>query len=257
MLREGWQSPAFLFFRPMKRLRALLPLLVLFAIGVLLLASGALERFDPHDLAADEARLRGDLALHPWLGALVQVFATALVVATGVPGGIVLVLAGGMLFGTVVGTLLSSTGAVLGASLLFLASRRAFAAGTRPPPTLATRLRAGYLAHPFSYTMFLRLVPLFPFGATSIALAWLGCPPWLFLIATAIGGTVMIAFESALGAGLSATIAREGTVSLSVLAHREILLPLLGIALLALAPVAVGAWRDRRARATTGNGPDD
>src|SRR5690606_23206629 len=97
---------------PMNRLRALLPLLVLFAVGLALLASGVLDRFDPHDLAADEAVLRGDLASHPWLGALLQVFAIALVIATGVPGGIVVVLAGGMLFGTVLGTLLSSIGAL-------------------------------------------------------------------------------------------------------------------------------------------------
>ena len=49
-----------------------------------------------------------------------------LAISTGIPGVIVLILAGGMLFGTVYGTILSSIGVTLGALTLFLASRHAF-----------------------------------------------------------------------------------------------------------------------------------
>lgn len=227
----------------MNRLRAFLPLLLLLAIGAGLYASGVLQRFDPHHVAQDEAMLRSGLAGHPWLGALFQVGALALVIATGVPGGIVIVLAGGMLFGTVIGTILSTIGAMIGATVLYYASRMAFASGTREAPPLVERLRTGYLAHPFSYTLFLRLVPFFPFGAVSVALAWLRCPLWIFLVASAIGGVVMIAFESALGAGLTETIAREGRVSFGILAHRSVYLPLLGMAVVALVPIVVARFR--------------
>lgn len=227
----------------MNRLRAFLPLLLLLAIGAGLYASGLLQRFDPHHLAQEEAMLRSSLAGHPLLGASFHVGALALVVATGVPGGIVLVLAGGMLFGTVLGTILSTLGAMIGATALYYAGRMAFAGGTREAPPLVERLRAGYLAHPFSYTLFLRLVPFFPFGAASVALAWLRCPLWIFLVASAIGGAVMIAFESALGAGLTETIAREGQVTLGILAHRSVYLPLLGMAAMALVPIALGRLR--------------
>lgn len=227
----------------MNRLRAFLPLLLLLAIGAGLYASGLLQRFDPHHVAEDEAMLRSGLAGHPWIGALFQVGALALVIATGVPGGIVLVLAGGMLFGPVLGTVLSTIGALSGATVLYLASRMAFSGGTRAAPPLAERLRAGYLAHPFSYTLFLRLVPFFPFGAVSVALAWLRCPLWIFLLASALGGAVMIGFETALGAGLTETIAREGQVSLGILAHRSVYLPLLGMAVVALVPVVAGRIR--------------
>jgi uncharacterized membrane protein YdjX (TVP38/TMEM64 family) len=227
----------------MNRLRAFLPLLVLLAIGALLYASGVLDRFDPHNVAQDEAVLRSGLAHHPWLGPLVLIGAIALVIATGVPGGILLVLAGGMLFGTLAGTILSTIGALIGATVLYFASRMAFAGGVRKAPPLVERLRAGYLAHPFSYTLFLRLVPFFPFGAVSVALAWLRCPLWIFLGASALGGSVMIAFETALGAGLTETIAREGQVSFGLLAHRSVYLPLLGMALFALVPIVVGRLR--------------
>ena len=53
----------------------------------------------------------------------------------------------------------------------------------------------------------------------------------------------MIAFETALGAGLTETIAREGAVSLNILAHRRVLLPLLGMAVLALVPIVLSRLR--------------
>ena len=230
----------------MKRLRAFLPLLVLVAIGVALLASGALDRLDPHRIAQEEVDLRASIALHPLLAGLAQIALMALAIATGIPGAVVVVLAGGMLFGVVEGTLLSSLGTTLGALVLFLASRSAFAQGGGNAPALVERLRAGYAAYPVSYAMFMRLVPFFPFGGVTIALAALRCPLWLFLLATASGGSVMIAFETALGAGLTETITREGTVSLNLFAHRSVWLPVLGMAVLALAPVVLAQLRRGR-----------
>lgn len=229
----------------MNRLRAFLPLLALVAVGVAVLASGALGHVDPQRLAQDEAAWRAGIAAHPWLAALAQIGAMALAVATAIPGAIVIVIAGGMLFGAWLGALLSTIGTVLGATLLFFASRRAFERGDGGEPALAARLRGGYLAHPASYTLFLRLVPLFPFGATSVALAWLRCPLWLFLAASAFGASVMIAFESALGAGLVETFARGEHASLNLLAHPHILWPALGMAALALLPIAFGRLRRR------------
>ncbi len=228
----------------MKRLRAFLPLIVLVAIGIALLASGVLDRFQPAHLGTEQVRLRALIAERPVLSALAQIVVVMLGISTGIPGVIVLIFAGGMLFGIVTGTILSSIGTTLGATILFLASRSAFAHGSGGGvPLLVEKLRAGYHAFPFSYTLFLRLVPFFPFGGVTVALAWLRCPLWLFLTATAIGGTVMIAFETALGAGLAETIAREGTVSLNLFAHQRVILPMLGLAILALVPIVLGQLR--------------
>ncbi|MBU6199440.1 MAG: VTT domain-containing protein, partial [Xanthomonadaceae bacterium] len=148
----------------MRRLRSFLPLIVLVAIGVALLSTGALNRLRPQTLASEQAQLQAQIAAHPLRASGLQVGATALAIATGMPGVLVVILAGGMLFGIVAGTLLSSIGLTLGALVLFLASRHAFGAqpGTRAP-ALVEKLRDGYLAHPVSYTCFLRLVPFFPF----------------------------------------------------------------------------------------------
>jgi len=228
----------------MKRLRSFLPLIVLISIGIALLLSGALDRFRPETLGAEQVHLRAQIAEHPVIAALIQIAIVTLAISTGIPGALVLIMAGGMLFGTILGTFLSGIGTTLGATILFLASRSAFAHGTGGGvPPMVEKLRAGYHAFPFSYSMFLRLVPLFPFGGVTVALAWLRCPLWLFLTATGVAGTVVIAFETALGAGLAETIAREGTVSLDIFAHPKVLLPLLGVAVLALVPIVLTQLR--------------
>jgi len=153
-----------------------------------------------------------------------------------------------MLFGVWVGTALSVVGVTLGALILFLASRHAFGDHRHArAPGLVERLRGGYLAHPLSYTFFLRLVPFFPFGGVTVGLAWLRCPLWLFLTATGIGGAVMTGVETALGAGLARSIAEQQAVNVNVLAQPGVFVPLLAMGLLALVPVLVSKFRARAA----------
>jgi uncharacterized membrane protein YdjX (TVP38/TMEM64 family) len=227
----------------MKSLRSFLPLLILIGIGIALFFSGALDRFAPQHIAQEQLDLQADITAHPWLAALSQIGLMTLAIATGIPGAIVIVLAGGMLFGLVEGTVLSTLGATFGAVILFLASRSAFAHGSGTAPALVERLRSGYQAYPISFALFLRLVPFFPFGGVTVALAWLRCPLWLFVTTTTFGGAVMIAFETALGAGLAETIAREGSVSLDIFAHKRVLIPMIGMAVLALVPIVLGQLR--------------
>ena len=89
----------------MKRYRAFLPILILIAIGIALLASGVLNRFRPENLAHEQAALQAQIALHPLPAAAIHIGAVTLAISTGIPGVVVLILAGGMLFGTWLGTL--------------------------------------------------------------------------------------------------------------------------------------------------------
>jgi uncharacterized membrane protein YdjX (TVP38/TMEM64 family) len=230
-----------------KRLRSFLPLLILIAIGIALLSTGVLNRFRPETLAREQANLQAQIAAHPIHAGLIHVGVTTLAIATGVPGVLVVILAGGMLFGVFWGTILSTTGATIGALILFLASRHAF--GTQSgasAPALVDKLRGGYLAHPVSYTCFLRLVPFFPFGGVTVALAWLRCPLWLFLAATAGGGALMVGIETVLGAGLAKNIGTNHEVNLSLFSDPLVIAPLVAMGLLALVPVAIGKWREAR-----------
>ncbi|NID17122.1 TVP38/TMEM64 family protein [Luteibacter yeojuensis] len=216
----------------------MLPLLLLLAGGAALFASGALDRFEPHRLLAEEGHLRAGIAANPVTSRLAFAGLLALAIATGVPGTILLVLGGGLLFGAVEGTALSSVALVLGSLALYLASRYAFGAGRKDPPLLAQRLRKGFAAHPVTYTLALRFVPVVPLGAMTVALAWLRCPLWLFIGATWLGGTVSLFVESSVGAGLGETLGDGKAVSAANLLDGRILVPLAAFAILTILPLA-------------------
>lgn len=230
----------------MSRWRATLPLVLLVLAGVVLFASGSLDQLTPHRLLANQASLHAQIDDHPWLSRLAFTGLLTLTVATGIPGTIVVILTGGFAFGVVDATLYSSLGLTLGSLILFLASRYAFGPGSRQPPASVARLHHGFERHPVSYTLFLRFIPVVPFGAVTVALAWLRCPLWLFLGASWLGGTVALIFETSIGAGLGDAMSQSDSLGLGLFLHREVLLPLGAIALLALLPLLIERMTRRR-----------
>lgn len=231
--------------RLLRRLRAALPLLALVLLGVTLIASGTLDWLNPHHLLANQSRWHAQIAAHPALSRAAYIGLLTLTTATGIPGTIVVILAGGFAFGVIDGTLCSSFGLTLGSLILFLASRHAFGAGTRQPPAFAARLHHGFEHHPVSYTFFLRFVPVMPFGAMTICLAWLRCPLGLFLAASWIGGTTSLIFESSIGAGLGDVLSHSDNLGIGLFLHAEVLLPMGAIALLALLPLLIERFSRR------------
>ena len=82
-------------------------------------------------------------------------------------------------------------------------------------------------------------MPVMPFGAVTVGLAWLRCPLALFLGASWLGGTVSLVFETSIGAGLGAVLDHDDTLDIGLLMHPAVLLPMGALALLALLPLAV------------------
>ena len=159
----------------------------------------------------------------------------AAVVALSVPGAAIMTLAGGFLFGIVLGASLTVIGATLGATLLFLIARSA--AGDflrqRAGPFLA-RMSDGFSKDAFNYLLFLRLVPAFPFWAVNLAPALLGMRLAPFVIATALGiipGTVVY---TAFGASLGHVFDAGGQVDLKTVFSPTLIAALIGLGLLAL-----------------------
>jgi uncharacterized membrane protein YdjX (TVP38/TMEM64 family) len=103
-------------------------------------------------------------------GALVFVSVYCLAPALFVPGS-VLTLAGGVLFGPLLGALLSLTGATGGATVAFLIAR--YLAADWVEPRLGWRLpevKAGVEREGWRFVAFVRLVPVFPFNLLNYAL---------------------------------------------------------------------------------------
>jgi uncharacterized membrane protein YdjX (TVP38/TMEM64 family) len=229
----------------LNRLRAALPLLLLIAAGIVLVASGVFDRIHPEQLVAHQQEFRAHINEEPWLSRLVYIGLLILATCTGIPVTIVLILAGGFAFGVVEGTVYSSIGLTLGSLILFLASRYAFGAGSKHPPAIVEKLHHGFERHPVVYTLFLRLVPVAPFGLITVALAWLRCSLWLFLGATWFGGTIMLAFETSIGAGLGHALSNGQQLGLDLVFDPAVITPLAVLALLSLVPLLLERFKSR------------
>jgi len=171
------------------------------------------------------------------IGIVVYVAATAF----SLPGGLVLSLTMGFLFGRWIGTLLIVIAATIGATLVFVAARYLFAdAARRRMGALGEKISAGFTANAFNYLLFLRLVPLFPFFLVNLAPAFTAIGVRTFVLATLIG----IIPGAFVYANLGQTLSRIDSLSGLVSAETIGALALLG--LLALVPVLVKKLRAGR-----------
>jgi len=128
-------------------------------------------------------------------------------VSLSLPGGVVLSVTGGFLFGIVIGSAAAMLGALVGATIIFLIARSA--AGewlTQRAGPFATRLAEGFRTHAFSYLLFLRLVP-FPFWLVNLAPALFGVRLSTYVAATAIGIIPATVTLVVFGAGLESVFA--------------------------------------------------
>ena len=162
-------------------------------------------------------------------------------VALSLPGGLVLSLTTGFIFGRWVGTALVVLAATVGATLVFLAARYLFADAARSRlGTLGQRINAGFTENAFSYLLFLRLVPLFPFFLVNLAPAFTGIPLRTYVLATLIGIVPGTFVYVNLGRALGRIDSLQGLVSQDTL----LAFGLLGV--FALLPVAWKRWKARQ-----------
>ena len=220
--------------------------------GLIVLGFAAFFAFDLHDyVSVDSLREhRGDL--HAWVGGqgvragLVFLCLYAAAVALALPIGVFLTITGGFLFGPTKASIIVVIAATVGASVLFLAARFAFADLLKARAgTALDKMEAGFKENAWSYLLVLRLVPIFPFWLVNLAPAFLGVTLWTFISATFIGiipGTVVYAL---VGNGLGEILDAGGTPDLATIFEPEILAPLIGLAVLVLIPVLYRKWKTR------------
>jgi len=159
--------------------------------------------------------------------------------AFSIPGGTVLSLVVGFLFGRWVGTAIILVAATLGATLVFLAARYLFADAARKKMNsgVAAKLINGFNDNAFNYLLFLRLVPLFPFWLVNLAPAFTPIKLRTYVIGTAIGILPGCFIFANLGQSL-------GHIdSLDQLVSAETLLAFGLLGLFALLPVIVKKFR--------------
>lgn len=234
--------------------RRLWPLALLVAAAALFHAFGLQSWLSLEGLAAHRAALAGFVSERPVPAALAYVSAYVLVVAFSLPGGAVMTVAGGFLFGPWLGTALAVAGATLGASALFLAARHALAdALARRAGPLLGRVRDELRRDGFWYLLAIRLIPIVPFWLANLAPALAGMPFPAYAAATLIGIVPGTAVFAGIGAGLGQILDAGGRPDLSVVFSPGVLLPLVGLAALSLLGAFGGRWlRARRGASNSG-----
>ena len=163
--------------------------------------------------------------------------------ALSLPGAAILSLAGGAIFGALMGTFYVNLGATMGATLAFLVARYLFSDaiqkrfGARLGKLNRELERSG-----FNYLLFLRLVPVFPFFLINLGAGLTTVPLRTFLFGTMIGIIPGSFVYCNAGASLATIDSLGGIASPRVLGSFALL------GLFALVPVIYQKAKERRGR---------
>jgi len=177
----------------------------------------------------------------------------AVVVAFSLPGGAIMTITGGFLFGWFGGGLIVVVGATIGATALFLIARTAIGGflEARAGPFLL-KMEDGFRQNALSYLLVLRLIPIFPFWLVNLVPALLGVSTRTYIVATFFGiipGTFVYAL---VGNGLGALFDAGQSPDLAIIFEPQFFAPLVGLAVLAILPVVYKKYQSRRNQASCG-----
>lgn len=191
-------------------------------------------------LRLHRATLTAYVEQHSVVAALIFVAVYVVAVALSLPGATVLTLAGGFLFGPIIGAIFNVLAATLGAVLVFAFARLLFGGNVLDRfGERAVRLGENIKANAWSYLLVLRLAPLFPFFLVNLVPAFVGVRLPVFAVTTLLGiipGTVV--FTTA-GAGLGSVLDSGGPFNLASVLTPEVLAGLFGLAALSLAAIPI------------------
>ena len=191
------------------RFRRFAPLIVIGALIALAYGLGLHHDISFETLVRNRTSIDRFIADHGAAAVAGYVALYIAVIGLSLPGGAIMTVTGGFLFGPVIGTIAALVGALAGATVIFLIARSA--AGeclTRRAGPFAAKLAEGFRADAFSYLVFLRLVP-FPFWLINLAPALFGVRLSTFVAATAIGILPATVTFAVFGAGLGSVIAAQ------------------------------------------------
>ncbi|MFT6556234.1 MAG: putative membrane protein YdjX (TVP38/TMEM64 family) [Sneathiella sp.] len=242
------------------KLKKLLPLLALILIFASFFIFGLDEYLTFKSLSDNRDRLLDFVANHYFAAMALYFVLYTIAITASLPGGLLLTISGGFLFGWLVGGLLTVFSATFGATFLFLIAATSLGNPLRAKagPWLA-RLENGFKQDAMNYLLFLRLVPAFPFWLVNIAPAFLGVTLRTYIVGTFFGiipGTFAFAF---IGSGLDSIIVEQQetfsacqasgktgcTLEFEVgsLVTKEILMALAALGVVALLPILIKKFR--------------
>ncbi len=244
------------------------PVIGLAAAMALVFAMGWHKYFSLKTIGLNYDALKEYIADHLVLALVIYMALYAAIVALSLPVGLIMTIAGGLLFGWKVGAPAAVIAATTGAVLVFLIVNTSLGAtlAEKAGPFVA-KLRDGFKENALSYLLFLRLVPVFPFFIVNLVPAVLGIPLRTYVIATGLGITPATTAYALAGNGLGSVIEAQNAsykaclagrpagaagcnydIDLTQLITKELIWAGIALGLVALIPVALKLWSKTRAR---------
>ena len=237
-------------------LKRWLPLVVLCAMTVFAFQMGWHEQLRLSNLIINRTAMHDFVRDNYWFATFLYAGLYLASTALLFPAASLITIAGGLVFGSLLATALTVIGATLGATVLFLVVRTSFGSflSERAGPFLA-KLSQGFKRDAFSYLLFLRLVPAFPFWLVNVAPAFFNVPLKTYVGATVLGilpGTFAYAL---LGEGLDSLIlaqdkanpgcAQTGSceIDLTAAITPQIIAAMVGLIIISFLPIAIRKWR--------------
>ncbi len=228
----------------------------LIPVGILILGLVAFFAFGLNRYLTFDALREHRVALRAWvenqgiLAGLIFMAIYAVAIAFSLPGGAVLSITGGFLFGSIWGTVCIVISATIGATALFLIAKTSFGDVLRAKagPALQ-KMQQGFQEGALSYLLVLRLVPLFPFFLVNLVPAFLGVSLRAYIIGTFFGIIPGSFVFATVGAGLGSIFDQGGHFTAAGILTPQIVTALVGLAVLALIPVVYKKLKTRPANA--------
>ena len=228
--------------------KRLLPLAVLGLASIGFFALGLDDYLTFETLHENRMLLEDFILDHMILAPAIFFLVYAAIVAFSFPGGAVMTIAAGFLFGTLLGTTFVVLSATAGAVAIFMAAKSSLGEPLRAKagPWLK-KFEAGFRKNAFNYLLVLRLVPLFPFFVVNLVPAFLGVDLRTYALTTLIGIIPGSFVFASVGSGLGSIFAMGGEISPADVLTPEVIVALVGLAVLSLLPVVYKAVAARRA----------
>ena len=225
-----------------------LPLLVILAVA----GVGAFTLKDYlsfQALADNREALIGFRDANYLMTVLMFIAAYVVIVAFSLPGATIATLTGGFLFATFPGFLFNVVGATIGASAIFIAARMGFGeklgAKLEASDGPIKAIKDGIDENQWSMLFLIRLVPAVPFFVANLLPAFLEVPLRRFVISTFFGIIPGAVVYTSVGAGLGEVFAKGETPNLGIIFEPHIILPILGLCVLAALPIVIKAVRGK------------
>jgi len=217
-----------------------IPLIIIVILMVMAYVSGVTKHLSFGNIKENRQVILSYIDQYPLLMPLLFIVIYIVMTSLSLPGGALLSILGGFIFGIPLSTIYVVVGATIGATIIFLAARTAIGdlLKKKAGPFLA-KMESGFKKNAASYLLFLRLIPLFPFWLVNIAPAFFNVKTRTYLWTTFLGIIPGAYVFTQAGRGLGAIFDSGKDFSVETVFNIEIKIALVVLALFALIPIFV------------------